>query len=168
MLAEALGKLLNKHWGKGKEGAEGLFYPFHCYDHSIICHAYTQLRAHGSLFMFSTWYLEHMNKWWKRFLVLQSSHEGGVNPGAADTQLQCLRKFLLLTHPNVRGEVARVLVRRRGPYHCRGCGEVKYRGHTRSCPWARKLKLLNKERKLSGLPRLPWLPPEHMHDAVYT
>ena len=105
-----------------------------------------------------------MNKWWKRFITLHSSHGGGAGDSLSrDVTRQCLSKFLLITHPDVRGKVEGVMARRRGVYHCHGCKQQKYQGHTSTCRWARKLKLLNKERRQAGLARLRELPKEFMY-----
>jgi hypothetical protein len=137
VLIEKLGALLQQHWGA--ESSTPYYFGF--YDHGVLCNALGQLRTFGSLFMYSTWFLEHTNKW-KRFLTLHSSHGGGVGDATSrDSTKQCLRKFLLLTHPSVRGTVADVLARRRGLYHYKGCGQPKYRGHTRTCLAAMRLKL---------------------------
>ena len=42
--------------------------------------------------------------------------------------------------PLVPAEVAALLSRRRPVYHCRGCGQRKYKGHTATCLAAQKLK----------------------------
>ncbi len=157
VLAERFGALLKLHWGKDSR----VPYHFGFYDHGVICHAPEQLRTCKSLFKYSTWFLEHMNKWWKRFISMHSTHGGGAGtPESRDITAQCLKRFVLLTHPAVRGRVEAVLARRRGVYHCHGCGQEKYLGHTRTCRWARKLKLLNKERKQAGQPALMKLPDE--------
>ena len=78
--------------------------------------------------------------------------------------MQCLRG-LLLTHPHVRGEVAKMLERCRGVYRCGVCGEEKYKGHSHTCLKAVKLKLLKFERKGRDKKPVAELPPEYARNV---
>ena len=134
-----LGQLLKEHWPMGTDEAPQPFpgYYHRFYDHGLFCHAANQLDEHGSLFMFSSWFLEHGNKWWKRFLLTHTSNGGGTSP---DPLPQAFKRFALLTHPGVQAEVEKLMARRRPVYMCAGCGQPKYRGHTGTCEAAQRLK----------------------------
>lgn len=145
--ATELGNLLLETWGKGSGRPH---YSFKFYDHALICHAHGQLVTHGSLLTHSTWFLEHANKWWKSFLLHHTSCGGGVNEAAANRESQALRRYALLTHPEVRQQVVDIVQRVRPIYRCGGCGGPKLTGHTAICPAAKLLKLNRAYQRSAG------------------
>ncbi len=105
---------------------------FRLYDHALVCHAYWQLAAYGSLKKFATFFLEHANKWWKELLERHTSHGGGWRGEGSEPDHQVLRRFFLLTCPEVRSQFVAHL-RERPVYTCHECCQPKLPGHSQRC-----------------------------------